>query len=308
MKILIAALLSFIGLLSAPVSASQTLTGALAGTFTGATTDNSVSYSGNVEGQWTALVSTNASGATSITASGSGTFGASGISGNWQITGYDTTTNRVSVVWSAPNNRGPLSSSGNGTADGSVSLALDPGTGRATGAFTGQVFSGGAAKTVNGTWVVQLQNPAPSSIHGSVDGSFSGSASYVGNVSGPVAGTWVANIQADGTVTGSANGTFNGGFVAVPVYGSVCICGSWTGTLVRNSQGIFSFQGSWTQPNVSGSAAGTGGGPMVWTIDASTTPMTASGSFSGATSFSFMTFTIPISASGTWTATMPIAP
>lgn len=308
MRILIAAILSIMSLCAAPASADQTLTGALVGTFTGATPDNAESFAGNVEGQWLATIVTGDAGATSITASGSGTFGAQGISGTWQVTGYDPATLRISVAWSAPGNRGPLSISGDGTADGSVSLTLDPATGRATGDFTGQFYSGGSAKTINGTWVVTLQSPASASIHGSVDGSFAGTASIVGNVAGAVAGSWVADIQPDGSVTGSASGTFNGGNVAVPLYGNVCICGTWMGTLARSSGGVYSFQGSWTQPNVSGAASGSGGGPMTWIIDTNTTPFNASGDFSGATTFTFLSFSLPISAAGTWNATLPFAP
>ncbi|MHB9119262.1 MAG: hypothetical protein ACYC2R_13470 [Burkholderiales bacterium] len=307
MRILIAMLMSISLLFAAPANADQTVTGALVGTFTGATTDNSATFSGNVEGQWLATVSTNASGSSSITASGTGTFGAKGISGTWRITGYDQATGKVSVVWSAPGNRGPLST--NGSADGNVNLTLDPSTGRATGAFTGQFYSGNSVKTVNGTWSVAFQNSASTTVHGNVDGTFSGTASFVGNVSGSATGTWVANVQPDGSITGSANGTFNGGNVSVPLYGDVCICGTWTGTLTRNGQGGYSFEGSWTQPNLSGTADGHGGGPMSWIIDTGTTPFRASGDFSGSTSFSFTSsITVPISASGTWNATLPLTP
>ncbi|MBS4097519.1 MAG: hypothetical protein KGZ83_11875 [Sulfuricella sp.] len=307
MRFLIAILLSVSVLFAAPAGADQTLTGALIGTFTGATTDNSATFSGNIEGQWLATIATSASGSSSISASGSGTFGAKGLSGTWQITGYDPATGKITVAWSAPGNRGPLSS--NGSADGSVALIFDPATGKATGAFTGQYYSGsGGVKTVNGTWTVSLQNPATATVRGSVNGSFAGTASFVNSVSGAATGTWVANVQADGSITGSANGTFNGGNIAVPYYGNVCICGTWTGTLTRSSLGVYSFEGAWTQPVISGSAAGSGGGPMSWTIDINATPFRASGDFSGATSFSFLSFTVPISASGTWNATLPLTP
>lgn len=294
-------------LFAAPLHADQNLAGALVGTFTGTTTDNSATFSGNVEGQWLATIATSAAGASSITASGSGTFGAKGISGTWQITGYDPATGKINVTWSAPGNRGPLSSSG--TADGSVSLTLDPATGKASGAFTGQFYAGSdGVKTVNDTWTVSLLSPAASTVRGSVGGNFTGTASFVGGVSGAVTGNWVANVHADGSVTGSANGTFNGGNVAVPYYGNVCICGTWSGTLTRDSRGIYSFDGSWTQPQVSGTAVGAGGGAMTWTIDIGTTPFKASGDFSGSTSFSFLSFSVPIAASGTWNATLPLTP
>ena len=308
MRRLIAILLSIASLLTGSANADQTFSGAAVGTFTGATSDNSASYSGNIEGQWVVTIATTPSGSSSATVTGSGTFGAQGISGTWQIVGYDPATMQLSVAWSAPGNRGPLSAGGNGSADGGVNLTLDPATGRATGAFSGQIYSGGANKTVSGTWVVMFQSAAIMGIQGNVNGSFSGTATAVGNISGPATGTWVASLQSDGSVTGSASGTFNGGNVAVPPYGNVCVCGTWVGTLARSTQGAYSFQGSWTQQNVSGSAAGTGGGPMAWVLDTSTTPFNASGSFSGSTTFTVLGFSIPITASGNWSATLPLTP
>jgi len=308
MKRFIALLFATATLLAGPASADQTFSGAATGTFTGATSDSTANFSGNIDGQWLVTISTTGSGSSSTTVTGSGTFGAQGISGNWQVVGYDAATMKINVVWSAPGNRGPLSSGGSGAADGGVSLTLDPATGKATGAFSGKIYSGGASKTVSGTWIVTFQSAAIAGIRGSVNGSFSGTATMVGNISGPATGTWVASLQADGSVTGSASGTFNGGNVAVPLYGNVCICGTWVGTLARSAQGVFSFDGSWVQENVSGSASGTGGGPMAWVLDTSTTPMSASGTFSGSTTFTVLSFAIPISTSGTWSATLPLTP
>lgn len=83
---------------------------------------------------------------------------------------------------------------------------------------------------------------------------------------------------------------------------------TWVGTLARSTAGVYSFQGSWAQQNVSRSTAGTGGGPMAWALDTSTTPFNASGSFSGSTTFTVMGFSIPIAACGNWSATLPLAP
>lgn len=306
MRMLITVILSITALIAGPASADQTISGSLNGTFSGATTDNSATVSGNIEGDWSAIISTNSSGTSSITASGTGSFGGTGLSGTWQITGYDPATGRISVVWSAPGNRGPLSAKG--LADGNVSLMLDPATLKATGAFTGQFYTANGVKTVNGTWTVTLQNPAVATLNGSVQGTFLGTASFVGNVSGSATGTWKAHVLPDGSITGSANGTYDGGNVAVPLYGTVCICGTWTGTLSRSSQGVYSFEGSWTHPNVSGTAEGQGGGPMSWAIDTGTTPFRGDGSFSGSTSFTFLSITVPISASGTWSAIFPFTP
>ncbi len=306
MRMLITVMLSIAALIVAPASADQTISGSVNGTFNGATTDNSATFFGNIEGDWSATILTNSSETSSITVSGTGSFGATGLSGTWQITGYAPATGRISVAWSAPGNRGPLSA--RGSADGNVSLMLDPATGKATGAFTGQFYTDNGIKTVNGTWTVTFQNPAVATIKGSVQGTFLGTASFVGNVAGSATGTWTARLLPDGSITGSANGTYDGGNVAVPIYGTVCICGTWTGTLSRSSQGVFSFEGSWTHPNVNGTADGQGGGPMSWAIDTGTTPFRANGSFSGSTSFNFLLFTIPISASGTWSATLPITP
>ncbi|MCX7172688.1 MAG: hypothetical protein NT159_01880 [Proteobacteria bacterium] len=308
MRNTIVLLFSIASLLAGPANADQTASGAAVGTFTGTTSDNATNFSGNIEGQWLVTISTTPSGSSSAAVTGSGTFGAQGISGTWQVVGYDPATMTIRVSWSAPGNRGPVSSGGNGAADGGVNLVLDPATGKATGAFSGQVYIGGANKTVSGTWVVTFQSAAIAGVRGNVNGSFSGTATAVGNISGAATGTWVASLQSDGSVTGSASGTFNGGNVAVPPYGNVCICGTWVGTLARSTQGVFSFQGSWTQPVVSGSASGAGGGPMSWVLDTSTTPFNASGSFSGSTTFTVMGFSIPISASGNWSATLPLTP
>jgi hypothetical protein len=77
---------------------AQTVNGNLSGTFSGGATDGSASYSGNVEGGWSAGGTFDASGVFVETVSGSGTFGGSGISGSWQVTGYNAATKAISVA------------------------------------------------------------------------------------------------------------------------------------------------------------------------------------------------------------------
>ena len=312
MKHLSRLVIAFAWLVLSPYAAwaTQTISGNLSGTFTGNATDGSGSYSGNVEGSWTASGTFDSSGIYVASVTGSGTFGGNGMSGSWQATGFNPATKLISVSWAAPGNNGPTG----GTADGSVSLVVDTATGIATGGFQGQIYTSSGIKTVSGTWTVQFQGLANSVVTGKVQGSFSGTASYVGAVSGTASGDWTVRFMPDGSVTGTAGGSYDGGNIAVPGYGSVCICGTWTATLSQGSDGKFRLDGSWTHPVVSGTLNGSGGGPIVWYIDTSTTPMQASGSFSGSTTFSvplpspLPAMSLPISTSGSWQATLPINP
>lgn len=286
------------------LAAAASLGGDLAGTFQG-TADDGAAYSGAIEGRWTA------SGTFSNTVfvenvTGSGTFGGSGIGGNWSMAGYDSATNTISVNWSAAGNRGP----GKGSADGSVKLVVNPAAGVATGAFSGQIYTDKGARNVTGTWTVRFQGAAGAEVTGKIQGNFAGTATYLGNVAGSVSGNWKVRVMPDGSVVGNASGRYDGGLVSVPGYGSVCICGDFQATLNRGTDGLYSLQGSWTHPVVSGALEGSGGGPIVWYIDTSKSPMQASGQFSGASS---VTVAVPIVGSisasigtqGTWTATLP---
>jgi hypothetical protein len=102
----------------------QAFSGSLSGSFSAAATDGSGNYSGSIEGTW------NASGRSSrvfIEAlEGLGSFGGSGIAAEWSVSSYDPQTKAIAILWSAPGNRGPLSSSG--TADGGALLVLDTDT------------------------------------------------------------------------------------------------------------------------------------------------------------------------------------
>lgn len=289
---------------------AQTVNGNLDGTFTGNATDGSASYSGSIEGNWTATGTFDATGNFVETVTGSGTFGGLGIAGSWQATAYDPITKTISVSWAAPGNRGPSG----GTADGSVALVVDTATGIATGAFNGQFYTPNGVKSIAGTWTVQFRGAANSVVTGTIQGSFSGSASYVGNVSGVVTGSWLARFQPDGSVSGTASGSFDGGNIAVAGYGSICICGTWIASVSQGSNGQYQLVGSWTQPIISGSLDGSGGGPIVWYIDTSVVPIQASGTFAGSTTFTvplplpLSPMSVPVAASGSWTATLPLTP
>lgn len=298
-------------LVSGATWSAQTLNGDLTGTFTGSALDGSGDYTGNIEGQWTATAEVNAAGISVESVTGSGAFGGYGLSGMWTMASYDSLTNTIHVTWNGPGGRGPVSASG--SADGSVTLVVDTARGIATGDFSGQVFTPTGVKTVTGTWTVQFQGLANSTVSGKVEGDFNGSASYVGNVSGGVTGDWSVRIHADGTVTGSASGSYNGGNIDVPGYGTICICGTWLANVTQGSGGQYQLQGSWTHPVVSGNLEGSGGGPLVWYLDISSTPFQASGDFSGQVTFQVTVpilgaMDIPVSVGGNWTAVLPINP
>lgn len=293
MQFIFRLMLVLAGLVLLPYQAwsAQTINGNLNGTFTGSATDDSGSYSGNVEGSWSATGTFNAGSnfVESVTGSstfvesvtGSGTFGGAGIAGSWRVTGYNATTKTISVTWAAPGNRGPSG----GSADGSVALVLNTATGIATGAFQGQFFTPNGVKSISGTWTVQFQGYANRIVTGKIQSSVSGSASQVGNFSGAITGDWLARFMPDGSVAGTASGSYNGGNVGVG-FGSVCICGTWISTLVRGTDGKYRFDGSWTHQDVPPNLSGSGGGPMALYINTDVTPIQASGDFSGAVTYS----------------------
>lgn len=289
---------------------AQTITGDLSGTFTGSATDGSASYSGSIEGNWSASGTFDAAGNFVETVSGSGTFGGIGISGSWQVTGYNSATNTISVSWVGPGNRGPSK----GTSDGSVNLVVDTATGIASGSFQGQIYTADGAKNISGTWTIRFQGLSNNVVTGKIQGTFSGSASYVGNIGGSVTGDWVVRFMPDGSVSGTASGRYDGGNISLGDYGSVCICGTWIASVNRGSDGQFRLEGSWTHPMVTGTLDGSGGGPIVWYINTATNPIQANGNFSGSTVFTIpMTAPIPaqsisITTSGNWEATLPINP
>lgn len=297
-------------LMASPTWAAQTINGYLSGTFTGNATDGSGTYSGNVEGNWTASTTYNANSLFIENVTGSGTFGGDGIAASWQATGYNSATKTISISWVAPGGRGPTL----GSADGSVSLVVDTATGIATGTFQGPVYTAQGTKTINGTWTVQFQGAANSVVTGQIQGNFSGTASYLGNISGTATGSWTVRFMPDGSVAGTASGSYNGGNISVAGYGSVCICGTWIAVLNKGKDGLFRLDGSWTHPVVSGTLDGAGGGPLVWYIDSSTAPIQATGNFSGSTTFTIPlpsplpAMSVPISTSGNWSATLPIDP
>jgi hypothetical protein len=297
--------------LSVPAWASQSLNGELTGNFTGRATDGSAEFTGVISGQWSASATAGPSGLSVETVSGTGTFGGIGLSGTWTMASYDPLTNTIHVSWMAPGERGPLSAAG--VADGAVTLVVDTARGIATGDFTGQAFTPAGTKTITGTWTVQFQGLANGTISGRVAGQFSGSASYVGAVSGTVSGDWSVRVLADGSVAGSASGTYDGGSIAIPGYGSICICGTWLANVSQGENGQYRLEGGWTHPVVSGNLEGSGGGPLVWYLDVSTTPIQASGDFSGRVGFVVSvpvlgTMSVPVSVNGSWTATLPINP
>ena len=295
---------------SLPAWAAQTVNGHLNGVFSGNATDGSADYSGNVEGTWTASGTFDTRGNFVESVTGAGTFGGIGIAGSWVVTGYNAATNTISVSWTAPGNRGPSG----GSADGSVALVVDTATGIATGTFQGQFFTATGVKSISGTWTVRFQGVANSVVTGQIHGNFSGSASYVGNVNGTVTGDWVVRFMPDGTVAGTSSGSYNGGNIAVPGYGSVCVCGTWMATVNRGDDGTFRLDGSWTHPVVSGTLDGSGGGPIVWYINTDVTPIQASGTFSGSTAFRvplplpLQPVSVSVSTSGNWAATLPLNP
>jgi hypothetical protein len=300
-------------LLSSNVWATQTITGNLMGSFSGQANDGSGSYTGNIEGEWSAAGGVDDAGVFIESVTGSGSFGGLGLSGTWNIARYDAVAKTISVVWNGPGGRGPVSIHATGEADGKVDLILDITSGTATGNFVGQIYTPAGIKTVSGTWTVQFQGLANATVTGSVPGSFSGNASYVGAVSGEVSGAWAIRIMPDGSVVGSASGRYDGGNVDVAGYGSVCICGTWLAHLTQGDDGRYQLAGSWTHPVVSGTLAGSGGGPLLWYLDLSTAPAQASGNFDGQVSFQATvpilgTMAIPITVGGDWTATLPINP
>lgn len=305
------AFLVLFGAVSGTAWSAQAFSGHLNGSFTGAAADGSGNFSGAIEGAWTASGTSDASGVFIETVGGSGSFGGAGIAGNWTVAGYNSQTKSISVTWNAAGGRGP--GSGAGTADGTTTLVVDTATGVATGGFQGQVYTPQGVKTVSGTWTVQFQGAANTVVTGKVQGSFSGSASYVGAVNGTVTGDWTVRVMPDGSVAGTASGSYDGGNIPVAGYGSVCICGTWLANVVRGTDGQFRLEGSWTHPVVSGTLDGRGGGPIVWYINTSTTPMQASGNFDGSVGFTVTipllgTVSVPVSTSGTWTAELPLNP
>ena len=297
-------------LLIVPASwAVQAVNGNLTGTFTGTASDGSGTYTGNIDGSWTATGTFDQNGNFVENVTGSGTFGGQGIAGTWTMASYNAATKTINVTWTAPGNRGPTSASGSGTADGSVTMVVDTATGLAKGNFTGQFFTDSGTKTINGTWTVQFQGLASSEITGKVQGGFNGSASFIGNIKGTVDGTWLVRVMPDGSVTGTASGTYTGEKIYTYSGYNVCVCGTWVALLTKGSDGQFRLEGSWTHPDISGTLGGSGGGPIVWYIDVSKVPLQASGTFSGSTGFPVPIIqSINISTNGSWTATLPINP
>lgn len=281
-------------------SAAQAFSGNLSGSFNGAATDGSGSYSGSIEGAWNASVT----GASVDSLDASGTFGGLGIAGTWEVTNYDPQTRTITIAWSAPGNRGPLSASG--TPDGSVTLVLDPTTSLATGNFQGQVYTADGIKTITGTWTVRFQGIPTTVVSGTVQGTFTLTSGPVGAIGGTVTGTWTVRFMPDGSVAGVARGTYDGGTVPVPLLGPVCICGTWLANVIRGSDGQYRFEGSWTHPQAAGTADGRGGGSVVWYINTGTSPIQATGNFQGAVNISLPV--PPLMLGGTWNATLPITP
>lgn len=303
--------LFLLGAVSGAAWSAQVFSGQLSGSFSGAASDGSGSYSGAVEGAWNASGTSDAAGLFIETVGGSGSFGGSGIAGTWNVAGYNAQTKSISITWSAAGGRGPASVSG--TADGSTTLVVDTATGVATGGFQGQVYTPQGVKTLSGTWTVRFQGAANSVVTGKVQGTFSGSASYVGAVSGSVTGDWTVRFMPDGSVAGTASGRYDGGNIAVASYGSVCICGTWLANVIKGTDGQFRLEGSWTHPVVSGTVDGRGGGPIVWYINTSTTPMQASGNFDGSVGFAVTipglgTLSYPVTVGGNWNAVLPLNP
>lgn len=292
-------------------SPAQVFTGHLSGSFSGAASDGSGNYTGSIEGTWEASGTSDASGVFIETVGGNGSFGGLGIAGNWSVAGYNSQTKSISITWNIAGGRGPAS--GSGTADGTTTLIVDTATGVATGSFQGQVYTAQGAKTISGTWTVRFQGAANTVVTGTVQGSFSGTASYVGAVNGAVTGDWTVRFMPDGSVAGTASGSYDGGNITVAGYGAVCICGTWLANVIRGTDGQFRLEGSWTHPVVSGTLDGRGGGPIVWYIDTSTSPMQASGNFDGSVGFAVTipllgTVSYPVSVSGNWNAVLPINP
>lgn len=291
-------------LLASAQAFAISLTGEVAGTFSGAASDGSGNYSGSVSGTWSAEGAL--SGATPLaTVSASGSFGGDGIAGNWQTKSFDPTTLSLAVNWAAADNRGPSG----GTADGSVALKIDLATATASGNFTGQVYTANGLKTVTGTWNVRFVGNASSVVNARIQGSFAGTASFVGNVTGNVAGVVAVHVLNDGTVTAAATGTFNGGNITVPGAGTVCICGSWLANLVKDSNGQYKLAGAWVQPIISGTVNGSGGGGIVFNLNLATSPIQASGTFAGSSTYTVSlpilgTSNIPVASSGNWNVTL----
>lgn len=291
-------------LLTSASTFAISLTGEIAGTFTGTASDGSGNYNGSVSGTWSAEGAL--SGATPLaTVTASGSFGGEGIAGNWQTKSFDANTLSLTANWAAADNRGPSG----GTADGSVMLKIDLATASASGGFTGQVYTANGLKTVTGTWNVRFVGNASNVLNGKIQGSFAGTASFVGNVTGNVAGNVAVHVLGDGTVTAAASGTFNGGNINVPGAGTVCICGSWLANLVKDSNGQYKLAGSWVQPNVSGTVSGNGGGAIVFNLNLGTSPIQASGTFAGSSTYTVSlpilgSSNIPVASSGNWTVTV----
>lgn len=295
-------------LFSSLAQANLSISGDLAGTFSGSATDGSGSYSGNITGSWNAAGPFDNSSTPITTLTASGSFGGLGAAGTWQVTAFDAVNKRITISWAGPGKRGP----GGNQGDGSAVLNLDLSNATASGQFQGQVYTDNGVKTLNGTWTIRFQPTANAQISGSVQGSFSGSASYVGAVNGNVTGSWTVRLLADGSIVGEGNGTYNGGNINVASYGTVCICGTWAANLSQAADGQYQLVGAWTHPDVSGTLGGVGGGTVIWKLDLSSVPLRASGNFSGSTAFSVSvpvlgSITVPISASGNWNATLPLA-
>ena len=295
---------------SGAVWSAQTISGQLSGTFTGAASDGSGSYSGGIAGAWNA--SANLEGGLFIeSVGGSGSFGGSGIAGDWKVVGYNTQTKAISITWDAAGDRGPKSSTG--TADGSTTLIVDTATGIATGSFEGQVYTVAGIKTVRGTWTVRFMGAALTVVTGKVLGTFGGMTSEVGAINGTVTGDWNVRFMPDGSVSGTASGVYDGGNIPVANYGTICICGTWLANVLQGTDGKFRLEGSWTHPVVSGTLGGSGGGPLVWYIDNSVRPIQATGNFDGSVGFVVTvpilgTITVPIRVNGDWSAVLPINP
>jgi hypothetical protein len=123
----------------------------------------------------------------------------------------------------------------------------------------------------------------------------------LGTVTGTVTGDLTARFLPDGSVAGVARGSYDGGTVA-----DVCVCGTWLANVIRDAAGQYRLEGSWTHPQAAGTHEGRGGGPVLWYINTSTNPISASGNFTGLVTFAVSPF--PLTVGGTWTATVPLDP
>ncbi len=277
--------------------------GTIDGSFTGTIKmkDGSLKQiSGSVTGSWDADMDN----AGNIAASAQGSFGADGISGDFQVS-YDSATGQLIGSW--------------GDASGDILsnpivFTMKQGTGAISfsAPINGVVPTADGGLPFDGEININLLGLPNGNVEGPVDGTFSTNISYKvtgsmdiggfdvpvnisGNVptSGNVSGTWQVS-SANGNLTGKASGKFSGmiatsvNTLVGPYPVKIPYSGTWN-VILGTSGNDITFQGSWFEPNVQaiGDVGGSFGGGFGIKVDTSSgtwpIPVTFTAPVSGGT-------------------------